>query len=58
LKDANGIPIGRSSDNLLKDKRMYEIEWSDGYKQAMAAKTIAEHMIAQVDDEGNRHLLF
>ena len=32
LKDANGLPIGRGNDNPILDTRMYEVEYSDGYK--------------------------
>eukprot|EP00980_Cylindrotheca_fusiformis_P005760 scaffold1199_cov137-Cylindrotheca_fusiformis.AAC.2 len=35
---------------------MYEVEFPDGYKQAMAANIIAENMFATVDEEGYQHL--
>jgi hypothetical protein len=37
---------------------MYEVEFPDGHKASLAANAIAENMFAQVDDEGNRHVLF
>jgi hypothetical protein len=37
---------------------MYEVEYPDGHKASLAATVIAENMFAQVDDEGNRHVLF
>jgi hypothetical protein len=37
---------------------MYEVEHPDGHKALLAANAIAENMFAQVDDEGNRHVLF
>ena len=37
---------------------MYEVEYADGYKTSMAANTIAENLFAQVDEEGQRHVLF
>ena len=58
LRDANGIPIGTANDNPLLDTRIYEVEYIDGHKASLAANTIAENMFAQVDDEGNRHVLF
>ena len=58
LRDANGIPIGTANDNPLLDTRIYEVEYLDGHKAALAANTIAENMFAQVDDEGNRHVIF
>ena len=30
LWDANGIPIGKASDNRILDKCMYEVEYLDG----------------------------
>ena len=36
---------------------MYEVEYANGYKQALSANVIAENMFASVDKEGYRHLL-
>ena len=36
---------------------MYEVEFLDGHKQAMAANVIAENLFATVDEEGRRHLI-
>ena len=58
LRDANGIPIGTAHDNPLLDTRLYEVEYMDGYKASLAANAIAMNMFAQVDDEGNRYVLF
>ena len=58
LRDANGIPIGTANDNPLMDTRLYEVEYADGHKASLAANTIAMNMFAQVDEEGNRHVLF
>jgi hypothetical protein len=38
--------------------RMYEVEYPDGHKASLAANAIAENMFAQVEDKGNRHVLF
>ena len=37
---------------------MYEVEYQDGHTAALAANLIAENLFAQVDEEGNRSLLF
>ena len=58
LKDAKGQPIGTANENPILDTRMYEVEYLDGYKTSLAANTIAENLFAQVDAEGNRHVLF
>ena len=57
LKDKNGIPIGTANDNPLLDSRLYEVEYVDGRKQAMAANIIAENIFETCDKEGRQHLL-
>jgi len=58
LRDAEGKPIGTAHSNPILDSRMYEVEYLDGYTTSIAANAIAENMFAQVDAEGNRHVLF
>jgi hypothetical protein len=58
LKDKNGLPIGTANNNPILDTRLYEVEYSDGKTASLAANAIAENMFAQVDAEGNRHVLF
>ena len=58
LKDAEDRPIGTANDNTILDTRMYEVEYSDGYKTSLAAYTISENLFAQVYAEGNRNVLF
>ena len=58
LKDTQGLPIGTSNDNPILDTWMYEVEYLDRFTTSMAANSIAENMFAQVDEEGNRHVLF
>jgi len=41
LRDANGLPIDTAHDNPILDSRMYEVEYQDGHKSAMAANAIA-----------------
>ena len=42
----------------MLDTRLYEVEYLDGYKIYLTANTIAENLFAQVDEEGNMHVLF
>ena len=58
LKDENGLPIGTANENPTLDTRVYEVEYVYGHKASLTANTIAQNMFAQVDDEGNRHVLF
>ena len=57
LRDANGLPIGTANENPILDTRVYEVEYADGRIASMAANQIAENLFAQVDAEGNRHVL-
>ena len=58
MRDKDGLPIGTANDNPILDSRMYEVEFQDGYKTSLAANAIAENLFAQIDDEGNHHVLF
>ena len=58
LKDTEGHMIGVSNDNPILDTRIYEIEYANGYKTSLSAKTIAKNLFSQVYAEGNRHVLF
>jgi hypothetical protein len=58
LRDKDGLPIDRAHNNLILDTRICQVEYPDGHKASLAANAIAENMFAQVDDEGNRHVLF
>ena len=58
LRDKDGLPIGTANDNPILDTRMYEVEFQDGYRASLAANAIAENLFAQIDNEGNRHVLF
>ena len=57
LHDANGLPIGKASDNPILDTSMYEVEYADGEKSALSANLIGEKMFAQIYEEGNHHVL-
>jgi hypothetical protein len=52
------LPIGTAHDNPILDSWMYEVEYQDDYKSAMAANAIAQNLFAQVDAEGNCQLRF
>jgi hypothetical protein len=58
LKDKDGLPNGRAHNNSILNTRMYKVEYPGGHKASLAANVIAENMFAQVNDEGNRHVLF
>jgi hypothetical protein len=58
LKGKDGLPIGRANNNPILDTRMYEVEYPNGQKASLAANVIAENLFAQVNNEGNRHVLF
>ena len=58
LKDANGLPIGTSNDNPILDTWIYEVEFLDGYKESLTANEIALNLFSNVDEEGNRYVLF
>jgi hypothetical protein len=57
VRGLDGEPIGRAHANPLFDTREYEIEFTDGTREKYQANIIAENMFAQVDSEGNQHLL-
>ena len=58
LRDTDGLPIGTANDIPLLDTRLYEVVYKDGHEASLAANKIAINVFAQVDEEGNRHVLF
>ena len=58
LKDKDGLPIGTASNNPALDTIMYEVEYTDGNKTAMGANAIADNFLAQVNQDGQRFVLF
>ena len=58
LKDKEGRSIGIASDNPILDTWMYEVEYAYGHKAAMTANNIANNLFAQVNQDGNRFVLF
>ena len=55
--DEEEKPIGTPNNNPILDLRQYEVEFMDGEVETMTANLIAENILAQVDDEGHRHLM-
>jgi len=57
--DETGMPIGHAhpTNNPLLDQRLYEVEFLDGTQETIAANFLAENILAQVDEDGHRHLL-
>ena len=58
LKDKYGRPIVIAAENPITDTRMHEIEYADEYKTAMTANAIASNLFSQVDQDGQRFVLF
>ena len=57
LKNTNGTQIGTANDNPILNSRMYEVEYQDGTKALLVVNYITKNMFAQVDQEGNHHVL-
>ena len=57
LDEEEGRPLGTSNNNPLLDGRMYEVQYLDNTTETLSANTIAENLMAQVDDNGHRQLL-
>ena len=55
--DKDRKPIGKPGNNTILDSRQYEVEYTDVNAAIMATSIIAENLMAQVDDHGNRHLM-
>ena len=55
--DQDGRPIGRPSNNPLLDSRRYKVEYLDETTEFFTANIVAENLLAQVDDQGYRHLM-
>ena len=49
--------IGKSNSNPLLDTSQYEVEFEDGSVEKYSANIIAEHIYAQLDDDGYTRML-
>ena len=58
MKDGDSNPVGMVNKNPIINTRMFKVEFADGYNASMSANPITESMFAQVDQEGNRLMLF
>ncbi len=54
----DGNFIGRKHSNPMLDSRIYVVEFADGAQHDSSFNTLAEHLYAQVDEEGNLTQLF
>ena len=50
--DSDGNPLGTAHSNPILDTRIYQLEFPDGRLEEYSLNIIAEHLYAQVDDEG------
>ena len=57
LCNANGLLIGKASDNPILDTRMSKVEYADGDKSTLSANLVAENMFTQIDEEENCPML-
>jgi Reverse transcriptase (RNA-dependent DNA polymerase) len=57
--DESGTPMGapHPTGNPLLDQRLYEVDFLDGTQETLAANILAESILAQVDEDGQRQLL-
>jgi hypothetical protein len=51
VKDKNGRPTSKHNANPLLDKREYEVQFPDGYIDALQVNIIAENMIPQINNK-------
>jgi hypothetical protein len=54
----DGSPIGRRNKNLLLDSRVYIAKFPDGEMKDFGYNILAEHLLSQVDKDGNQFRLF
>lgn len=53
-----GSLFGKAHTNLLLDSsRLYKVEDVNGHIKELTANVIAENLIAQVDEEGQRQMI-
>ena len=48
--------MGTPINNSLLDHQQYKVEFIDGRIEILTINTIAENLLAQVDENGHRHL--
>ncbi len=57
VRDEEGNPVGRADNNPLLDSRKYKVEYVNRHVEELTANAIAENLIAQVDEEGQRQMM-
>jgi hypothetical protein len=57
-RNANGNPIGWSTENPIFDRRAYQDEFPNGQIEEYSANIIAECLYSQVDQEGNQYVIY
>ena len=57
-RDANGNLVGRKHKLPVLDSRVYEVEFLDGERQEISFNILAEHLLTQIDEEGNQYQIF
>ena len=55
--DDNGKTLGTHNTNILIDTSMYEVEFENGDVELMAANTITENILVQVDKQSHCQLM-
>ena len=56
-RDSGGQLVGKSHNNPIFDTSVYEVEFEDGSVEKYNANIIAEHICAQLDDDGYTRML-
>jgi len=57
-RDANGNLVGRKHKLPVLDLHVYEVELLDGERQEISFNILAEHLLSQIDEEGNQYQIF
>jgi hypothetical protein len=57
-RDHDGSSIGRRNKNPLLDSRIYIVKFPDGEMKDVGYKILAEHLLSQMDKDGNQFRLF
>jgi hypothetical protein len=58
-RDSAGNLVGRKHQIPPLDSRVYEVEFIDGaVRQEIAYNVLAEHLLCEMDEEGNQYQIF
>ena len=53
VRDNEGNAVGVSTENILTNTSLYEVEFPDGHVEELQYNIIAENMMSQVESEGH-----